>query len=320
MIKPNRILDFLKNNENYVSGEEISHKLNLSRQAVFKHICELRDLGYDIVAVPHLGYKFISSPDRLYPGEISHGLNTRFMGRKIHYFVTTPSTMDIAMQLGMQGFPEGTVVLTEAQTKGRGRLGREWFSPKYKGIYISLVLKPKILPRQAPILTLVAAVSICEAIKEITGLDAQIKWPNDILMHNKKLAGILTEINAELDEVHVVIIGIGINANNEKKDLVSGATSLKEQGKEEINRIELLKEILRRIEANYLFFQEKGAEAIIEKWRSFNVTLGRRVKIFCHKEHVEGEAIDVDTDGSLLLRKDFGLTEKITAGDVMHCK
>jgi BirA family biotin operon repressor/biotin-[acetyl-CoA-carboxylase] ligase len=199
-------------------------------------------------------------------------------------------------------------------------LGREWSSPKYKGIYLSLVLKPKILPHQASILTLLAAVSICEAIKEITGLDAQIKWPNDILIQNKKLGGILTELNAEMDEIRFMVIGIGLNVNNDKKTLVAGATSLKEQKKEKISRIELLQEILRKIETNYLLFQEEGPAPIIEKWHQLNLTLGKRIKVVCQKEHLEGQAVDVDIDGGLLMRKDSGIIQKIMAGDVIHCR
>jgi len=315
-----KIIDFLRKKQDYASGEEISHRLGISRQALWKHIQELKEAGYDIIAVPHLGYRMISAPDRLFPAEISSRLNTKFIGKKIYYFDSVSSTMDVAMQLGLKNATEGALVLTESQTKGRGRLGREWFSPRYKGIYLSLILKPKILPNQAPILTLMASVSICEAIKEIAALEAQIKWPNDILMHQKKLGGILTEINAEMDEIRFIVIGIGLNVNNDKKALISGATSLKEQKKEGINRIELLQEILRAIERNYLTFQERGAQSIIDKWRDYNITLGKRVKVYSHKEHIEGQAVDIDTDGSLLLRSDSGLTQKVSSGDVVHCR
>lgn len=315
-----RILDFLKKKHDYLSGDQMSNRLGITRQGLWKHIQELKDKGYDIVAVPHLGYKLVSSPDRLFFSEISDGLNTKFIGRKIYYFDVTSSTMDIALQLGIEGCPEGTLILAEAQTKGRGRLAREWFSPKYKGIYLSLVLRPKIPLHQAPILTLLSALSICEAIKEITGLDAKIKWPNDILIHNKKLGGILTELNAETDEIRFIIIGIGLNVNNDKKTLVSLATSLKEQAKVNINRVELLQEILRKLEANYLSFQEKGSEPILEKWRNYNVTLGRRIKVFFYRQHIEGQAVDIDTDGSLLVRSDSGIMQKVSAGDVVHCR
>ena len=316
-----KILDFLKRKqEGYLSGDQISHRLGISRQALWKHIQELRDLGYDIVAVPHLGYRLVSLPNRLFPSEISWHLDTKFIGKKIYYFDVLPSTMDIATELGMKGAPEGTLVLAEAQAQGRGRLGRSWLSPKYKGIYMSLILKPNILPNSAPVLTLLSAVSICEAIKEFVGLDIQIKWPNDLLLSNKKLGGILTELNAEMDATRFIVIGIGLNVNNERKTLPSGATSLKEQKGENINRIGLLQEILRKLEANYHLFQEEGSQPIVEKWRNYSLTLGKRVKISCHNEHREGEAIDIDTDGGLLIRKDSGLVEKIMAGDVVHCR
>lgn len=315
-----RILDFLRRKQAYVSGEEISHRLGISRQGLWKHIQELKEKGYDIVAVPHLGYRLLSLPDRLFVSEITSHLNTKFIGKKAYYFDSITSTMDIATQLALKNAPEGTLVITESQTKGRGRLGREWFSPKHKGIYLSLILRPKVLPTEAPIFTLLSAVSVCEAVKEITGLDIQIKWPNDLLAHNKKLGGILTELNAEMDEVRFVVIGIGLNVNNDRKALATGAVSLKELANQGVNRVDLLKEILRKIEANYLAFQNKGVHPIIEKWRRYNITLGRRVKVLSHKEHVEGEAVDIDIDGGLLLRKDSGLTQKVTAGDVVHCR
>ena len=259
-----KILDFLKRKqEGYLSGDQISHRLRISRQALWKHIQELRDLGYDIVAVPHLGYRFVSAPNRLFSSEISWHLDTKFIGKKIYYFDVLPSTMDIATGLGIKGAPEGTLVLAEAQAQGRGRLGRSWLSPKYKGIYMSLILKPNILPNSAPVLTLLSAVSICEAIKEFAGLDIQIKWPNDLLLSNKKLGGILTELNAQMDATRFIVIGIGLNVNNEKKTLPSGATSLKEQKGENINRIGLLQEILRKVEANYHLFQEEGSRPML---------------------------------------------------------
>ncbi|MEW6101291.1 MAG: biotin--[acetyl-CoA-carboxylase] ligase [Candidatus Omnitrophota bacterium] len=315
-----KILDFLRQKEQYVSGDHIGNKLGISRQALWKHIQELKEAGYDIVAVPHLGYKLISSPDRLFGFEVKRGLNTEFIAKQIYYHDSIPSTMDVAMELGLRNAPSGSLVLAESQTKGKGRLGRVWFSPKYKGIYLSLILRPKILPQQAAILTLLAAVSVCEAIKEESGLSCQIKWPNDILIHHKKVGGILTEMSAEMDRVGFIIIGIGLNVNNEKKSLISGATSLKEQKKEEIDRVSLLRQLLRNIEKNYGLFEKKGAFAILEQWRNYNVTLGVHVKVYCQKQVIEGRAIDIDEDGGLLVRKDSGLTQKVMAGDVVHCR
>jgi BirA family biotin operon repressor/biotin-[acetyl-CoA-carboxylase] ligase len=315
-----KILDYLKKEHEYFSGDEIAGRLGISRQGLWKHIQDLKDLGYDIVAVPHLGYRLESSPDRLFALEIAHGLNTKYIGRKIHYFDYLSSTMDLAMQLGIQTAPHGTLVLAESQTRGRGRLGRSWFSPKYKGIYFSLILRPKISPSASPMLTLLAAVSICEAIKKVAGLDAQIKWPNDVFCGNKKISGILTEMNAEVDKVNFVVIGIGLNVNNDKKSLVAQATSLKEQAGQSISRILLLQELLRRIENNYFLLEDRGGQGIIDKWRSFSLTLGRRVKVYCQDKHIEGQAVDIDQDGALLIRKDSGLTQKVFSGDVMHCR
>lgn len=316
-----RIIELLKRKTGYISGDQISQRLGISRQALWKHIQQLKDSGYDIIAVPHLGYKLVSSPDRLFASEVNHGLRTRFIGRKIYYFEGLSSTMDTALQLGMNGAPEGTLVLAEGQTKGRGRLGRDWISPRYKGIYLSLVLRPQLPPNLSPLLTLMAAVSICEAIKAAAGLSAQIKWPNDIFMQNKKLGGILTELNAEMDVTRFVVIGIGLNVNNEKKALPANATSLKEHNHPgEISRVSLLQEVLRRIESNYLLLQNQGSSPIINKWREHNITLGKRVKITFQNKHLEGEAVGIDADGGLLVRTESGLIQKINGGDLIHCR
>ncbi|MDD5116275.1 MAG: biotin--[acetyl-CoA-carboxylase] ligase [Candidatus Omnitrophica bacterium] len=315
-----KILEHLKKGHEYISGDEIASRLGISRQGLWKHIQELKDSGYDIVAVPHLGYRLESSPDRLSGMEVSHGLNTKFIARKIHYFDYLSSTMDFAMQLGMDSAPCGTVVIAESQTKGRGRLGRSWFSPKYKGIYFSLILRPEIAPSASPILTLLNAVSICESVKNICGLDARIKWPNDVFVNGRKIAGILTEINAEMDKINFVVIGIGLNVNNDKRSLVAQATSLKEQLGHSLSRVALFQELLRRIEDNYILMGKEGSGPIIEKWRNFNLTLGGRIKVHFQDRYIEGQAIGIDSDGSLLIRKDAGLVQKIFSGDILHLR
>lgn len=315
-----KILDCLKRKHDYISGDLVAGRLQISRQALWKHIQELKDAGYDIAAVPHLGYKLISVPDRLLPYEISSGLDTKFIAKKIYYFQSLASTMETAMQLGLAGAPEGTLVVAETQTRGKGRLGRVWSSPKYKGLYFSLILRPKILPNQAALLTLLAGVAVSEAVREVSGESARIKWPNDILLNNKKMGGILTELAAETDEVRFVVVGIGLNVNNDKKSLVAGATSLKEEKGQSICRLSLLREVLRRFELNYLDFRKKNTGAILEKWRQDSATLGRRIKVYCHRQHLEGQAQDVDTDGGLLVRDDQGLVRKVMAGDVVHCR
>ncbi|MCU0652074.1 MAG: biotin--[acetyl-CoA-carboxylase] ligase [Candidatus Omnitrophica bacterium] len=315
-----KILEILRRKNEYASGEEISESLKISRQALWKHIQELRDSGYDIVAVPHLGYQLAASPDKLLPAEIKHNLGTKLIAKNISFFDAVPSTNDVALNMGIEGAPEGTVVVAETQTKGKGRLGRSWSSPKHKGIYFSLILRPKISPAQSPVITLLVSSSICEAIKEVCGVEAKIKWPNDILLQNKKLGGILTEISAETDRVHFLVIGVGLNVNNEKNLSLPQAISLKEVTQEHVSRLNLMQEILRRIEQDYLTFQKEGSSAVINRWREYNSTLGKRVKVTSDNGHLEGIAVDIDSDGGLLIRNDAGLIRKVMAGDVTHCR
>lgn len=312
------VLDFLKAQDGFVSGEEISRNLKISRTAVWKHITRLRTEGYLIEAVPHLGYRIISIPDKLLPEEISYQLNTKVIGQSLFYYETLGSTMDTAFELGLKGFPEGTVVFAESQTKGRGRLGRSWFSPKEKGIYLSLLLRPEFLPQEAPKITLMTAVSISEAIKKITGLSVLIKWPNDIVVGGKKLAGILTELDAEADKIKFINIGIGINVNSSKSFLPKEGTSLKEEIGTELPRIELAREVLRAIESNYFILKDKGFKPILEKWLASSAILGKRIEISSQNRIICGEAQDIDMDGALLVRQDTGFIERVLSGDVVR--
>jgi BirA family biotin operon repressor/biotin-[acetyl-CoA-carboxylase] ligase len=315
-----KILEYLRAGESYISGEELSHKLGISRAAIWKNIHALVDQGYEIIAVPHLGYKLLNVTPKLLPQEISHKLNTKFIGKQAVYFESLCSTMDKAMELALAGGEQGLIVVAETQTKGRGRLGRQWLSPKHKGIYFSLILRPKIIPQQASVLTILIAVSAIEAIQTVTGLSPTIKWPNDIMLNNKKIGGILVEMNAEMDMVKFIIVGMGINVNSSRASLSQNATSLKEETAQEVNRLLLLQEILRKIEANYLEFNKEGSSSVLEKWRKFTSTLHSRIKVTCQKEHIEGEAVDIDLDGGLLIRKDSGFIEKVMTGDVVSLR
>ena len=314
------ILEYLRVSSSHISGEELSHKLGITRSAVWKNIHNLIDDGYEIIAVPHLGYKLLRLTNKLLPQEISWNLGTKFIAKEIFYFDSLSSTMDKAMELGLKDSPEGSLVVAETQTKGRGRLGRHWISPKYKGVYFSLLLRPKIIPQQASVLTILIAVSVTEAIQKITGLSLTIKWPNDIMLNNKKLGGILLEMNAETDLVKFVVIGVGVNVSSSKTSLASNATSLDEESQVKIERVNLLQEILRQIELNYLEFCQAGAKNILEKWRKASSTLHSRIKVSCQKESIEGEAVDIDADGGLLVRNDSGFIEKVMAGDVVSLR
>ena len=228
--------------------------------------------------------------------------------------------MDIAFDLGVNKSPEGTVVIAEGQTKGRGRLGRSWASPKGKGIYFSVILRPQFAPNETAKLTLLSAVALCEAIRNVTGLPALIKWPNDILIHNKKVAGILTEMSAETDRVKFVVIGAGINVNAKADSLPAGATSLRSELKKTVSRIDLTKEILREIEKWYTHLQDKGFSAIAARWRELSATLNKRVKVVDSGGNIEGEAVDIDKDGGLLIRNDAGVLLKRMAGDIVQVR
>lgn len=313
------VLEQLRTHDGFVSGEELCRQCGISRQALWKQVQELRERGYEIESVPHLGYRLASAPDRLYPEELLAGLGTKAVGRCIHYFEKTASTMDEAMRLGPAA-AEGTLVVAESQQRGRGRLGRSWSSPGHKGIYASLILKPDILPNQAPVLALMASVSICGGIEEACGVRCGIKWPNDIILDGEKLGGILTELKAELDTVRFVVIGFGINVNSGAEALVKGAASLQRKTGEPVCRPALLRAVLRHIEKDYHTFRSKGPAPLLEQWKALSVTLGRKVRVECHHDRVEGEAVELDADGGLLVRRDTGVVQKFFAGDIVHLR
>jgi len=311
-----RIIQFLKTSDGYISGEEMSQRLKMSRAAIWKHMQELRAQGYEIVAVPHLGYQLVTSPDKLLGYEIQSGLNTEIIGKKIIILDTVTSTMDEAFGLGMENCPEGTVVCAEAQSKGRGRLGRVWSSPRARGLYFSFVLRPHLPLNQLAQLTLMSAVALAEAIEEISELKPLIKWPNDILLGNNKLAGILTELRAESDQVKFVVVGIGLNVNTPSHQLTSGASSLKVAAGKSFNRVQVFQAVLRSLEKWYLKLLHHEFAQVMDEWKKRSATLKKRIRISDPSGIIEGEAVDLDEDGALLIRKDNGIIVKKTAGDV----
>lgn len=315
-----KIVEFLKKADGYLSGEEISESLKISRSAIWKYIQELRENGYEIVAVPHLGYRLDSLPDKLFPSEIQFNLHTKVLGKKIVHYDTVSSTMDTAFALAAQGAPEGTVVCAEGQSKGRGRLGRSWASPKGKGVYMSVILRPSFLPSDVAKLTLLSGVALCEAIKNLTGLQTSIKWPNDILIHGKKIAGILTELDAEMERVKFVVIGIGLNVNAKSDSLPEHAASLRSELKKSVSRVDMAREILREMEKWYVLLQNKGFSPVAKRWKELSVTLNKRVKISDPAGMLEGDAVDIDQDGGLLIRKDSGVLVKRMAGDITQVR
>jgi len=311
-----RIIQFLKESDGYISGEEISQRLNMSRAAIWKYMQELRAQGYEIAAVPHLGYQLVTCPDKLLGHEIQSGLNTKILGKKIIVMDTVSSTMDEAFRWGMEGCLDGTVICAEAQSKGRGRLGRAWTSPKSRGLYFSFVLRPNLPLNQLAQLTLMSAVALAQAIESISDLKPLIKWPNDILWENQKLAGILTELRAESDQVKFVVVGIGLNVNTSSHQLVNGATSLKMAAGKSFDRTQVFQAVLRALEKGYLKLLRHEFSLVMDEWKARSATLKKQVRITDSTGTVEGEAVDLDEDGALLIRKDNGLIVKKSAGDV----
>jgi BirA family transcriptional regulator, biotin operon repressor / biotin---[acetyl-CoA-carboxylase] ligase len=308
---------FRKSKTDFISGEEISESLDVSRAAVWKHIEKLRDMGYEFDAVPHLGYRLKKSPDKLYAFEICPRLKTRIIGKKILYYNELDSTNTTAYELAHRVKGEGIIILAEKQNKGKGRLSRHWSSPKSGGIYMSVVLRPDITPFHAPIITLMAAVSLAQAIRDTSSVQALIKWPNDIIVKDKKIAGILTEMEAESDRIKFIVLGIGVNVNTRLSELPKTASSLAHISGGPLSRQALLIALVERLEHNYININKHGFLETRMQWKNLSATLGRRVRANCMNKIIEGTAIDIDTDGALKIRTDNGFHEKVFSGDLM---
>ena len=315
-----KILDILKQNRHWVSGETLCRDLGVSRTAVWKHIRALREEGYHIEARSNLGYRLLEIPDVPYPGEVTSGLSTKVMGCRVEYFVELTSTNDEAKKMAAKGCSEGTVVVAECQTGGKGRLGRSWFTPPGRGLWFSVVLRPPVNPAETPQATMLVAVAVARAIWEHTGVAAAIKWPNDILVNDKKLCGILVELNAEMDQVNFLVAGMGINVNIPGKDfppeIRDTATSLQAESGRHIPRVPLLRALLASLEEWYRVWLEQGFDPVLTEWRRLCVTLDCPITVHTVRESYTGHAIDVDKTGALLVRMEDGGIERLLAGEV----
>jgi BirA family biotin operon repressor/biotin-[acetyl-CoA-carboxylase] ligase len=304
-----QILDALRESGPYVSGQTLSERLGVSRVSIWKHIRSLKKDGYVVEASPR-GYMLISSPDLLFPYEFPH------LEQRIHYFPEIGSTMDAASELAKKGAPEGTIVIGETQTSGRGRLTREWLSQQ-GGIYFTFVLRPRISPAYAPRINLMAAVAVAASIRKLFTLKAELKWPNDVLISGKKVCGILAEIDAEMDIVNFVNIGIGINANNSVACFERTATSLKEVLGREISRKEFLSTLLMEIEQRRSLLMKAD---LLREWKELSATLHKEVRVGSLGEEVTGQAVDIDATGALILKTADGSLRTLLAGDCIHLR
>ncbi len=311
----------IRNTGQHVSGESIAGELSISRSAVWKCIQALKEEGFSIESSTNLGYMLKKRPEGISPGEVRAGLLTHVIGKEIKYFNEIESTNLMAREMAAS-VEEGTVVIAESQTGGRGRLGRKWISPE-GGIWFSIILKPKMQPQHASRITLLAGVSVARVIRNL-GLPAKIKWPNDILIHGRKVCGILTEIGAEIDLIDYLIVGIGIDANIDidsfPDEIRESSTSIKKELGRGIDRAEFVRKLLMEFEIQYLKFQKEGFPPILEEWRALSATIGEWVKITTQTRTIYGEAIGVDNEGALIIETSDGKLEKIVAGNCEHLR
>lgn len=316
-----KILSALRDHADGVSGAQLAEQLGISRAAVWARIEELRSLGYEIEAGPHLGYRLVSAPDALHADDLLARLGkTRVIGRDIRVFERTTSTNDVIEKLARDGVKEGVVVFAESQTGGRGRLGRKWISPERKGLWFSILLRPDLRPQETTQLTVASATALRRAIQSETGLNPEIKWPNDILLGGKKVAGILTELSAELDRVKHVILGIGVDVNlaagEFPPELRRLATSLKIESGKPVDRAGLAAAVLRELDLDYARICAGKFTAVADEWEAHCATIGQDVTVQIGGRKIRGRAESLDDDGALLVRTEHGHLERITGGDV----
>lgn len=300
----------------------IAEKLGISGEVVANRIDGLRKLGYSIELTPHQGYRLGQAPDVLHADDLLSIIpRHQIIGRDVQVFGQTTSTNDIADRLGQDAVAEGVVVFAESQTKGRGRLGRGWFSPGGKGLWFSVLLRPNLRPQAATQLTIAAATSLVRAIRRHTGLMTDVKWPNDILSHGRKLAGVLTEMSAEVDRVKYLVLGIGIDVNLSTEDMPADirpiATSLRIETGRVWRRADLAAAILAELDRDYRRIRSAQFDAVAEEWESYCSTLGQQVSIRVGERLVRGRAESLDEDGALLVRTVHGHLERVIGGDVI---
>ncbi|KHE72385.1 biotin--[acetyl-CoA-carboxylase] ligase [Halobacillus sp. BBL2006] len=315
-----QLIELLEKEEGHISGQQLSQSLNISRTAVWKHMNELKKDGYEIEAVQRKGYKIVSSPDKISTNTLQWGLDTEWIGQHIYHYDQVESTQEIVHQMAKQGKPHGTVVIADEQVKGKGRMARNWNSPKGKGIWMSILLRPNLPPFQAPQLTLLAATVLAKMMDAHKNICPQIKWPNDLLVNHKKVSGILTEMQAEQDQIQYVVLGLGINVNQDlndiPQDLHHKASSLKIESDEEWDIHETVQNILRLFETTYDHYIEEGFEEVKHQWEHYGYRIGEEVTISTMKRTWKATLIGIEPDGALRARDSEGDEEKLYSAEI----
>ena len=307
----------LDSGENFMSGEHLSKKLGISRTAVWKHINALREEGYNIESVNKKGYRLAEKPDDILSSEnIAYNLPTEFIGKKVIHLDTVGSTNDYAKEIGNK-VSGGTLIISEQQTKGKGRLGRVWKSKSGDGIWMSLIIKPKIEPYKTPFLTLVAGASVVKALSNLD-VEASIKWPNDIIVHNKKICGILTELSAEMERVNYVVIGIGINIKtiDFPDEIKEKATSLYKEGYK-LSRVDIVRQFCIEFEKLYKgYILDGNKQDTLELCRKYSAIIGKQVYVIKNNKRELVKCIDINENGNLIVKEKNGEIQEIMSGEV----
>lgn len=315
-----KLLELLHQNKgNYISGESISNILGVSRTAVWKHIKYLREKGYKIESVTNKGYSLLEVSEKIIPEEISLGLKTRIVGKEIFVYDCVNSTNDEAKKLAREGCPAGTVIVAEEQKNGKGRLGRNWYSSAGTGLWFSIIIRPELTPNLAPFLTIVAALTVYNSLVDTIGEDiVSLKWPNDVLVNDKKVCGILSELNADLGMINYAIIGIGINVNQDEfpEEIKDKATSLKKEVGKEVNRTLLLQNTLNYFEGFYSKLIQGEHNILLQLWKGSLALQGKEVSIYSSDRVYLGKVKDISDQGELILEDVNGNIHSFWAGDV----
>ncbi|HKT46650.1 MAG TPA: biotin--[acetyl-CoA-carboxylase] ligase [Candidatus Acidoferrales bacterium] len=306
-----------------VSGARIAREIGVSRSTVWRWVERLRELGVKVKGHPRTGYFLEKVPDILAPDLLKKRLRGSLFGKRIHHFFKIDSTNRVAMELGHAGEPEGAIVLAEEQTAGRGRAGRSWHSERAAGIYVTLLLRPKLAPVQAPLLTMMAGISAHSAISAGTGVTSDVKWPNDLMVNGKKLGGILTEMYAEPAQVRFIVVGIGINVNQQQfpGELAETATSLRRETGRSISRLELLAKLLLEFESDYNRFLAEGPASVVRRFEKISsYASGKRVRVSNGQEQFYGVTAGLAPEGLLRVERDGGELTTVIAGDVTEAR
>lgn len=299
------ILRLLRSADGYISGQELCNRFGVSRTAVWKAINQLKEAGYEIEAQQNKGYRLMAAPDLMTEAEIKSLMHTEWVAKEVLYFDTIDSTNTKAQELAEKGYPSGTLVVADKQESGKGRRGRSWVSPSGTGIFMTLMIKPDINPNNASMLTLVAALAVAKAITSVTGEEAMIKWPNDIVVNSKKVCGILTEMNAQFDYINYIVVGIGINVHNESfpEEISQMASSLMiEAGGKRFHRAQIIAETMSYFEQYYdTFLKTQDLSALVREYDELLVNRNKSVRVLDPKEPFDGKAMGITPKGELIV-------------------